>query len=888
MKPLSKELRNKFERTIENAREIAEEAARIALEQLGVGEASPYSYLSEDERALRRRLRAHGRNLGDVRDPKTETQEIDRLVEEIAYEHWHRMLFARFLAENDLLMYYEDDDIENAVPVTLSECDELAQELGMKNGWEVAAKFATKMLPQVFRADSPVFEVELPPEKQRQLENLVSDIECEVFIASDSLGWTYQFWQSKKKRQVNNSEIKISGKELPIVTQLFTENYMVQFLLDNTLGAWWVKKKLASIGDSNYLSENDIREMCKLPGVSLNYLRFTKNSENSWEPLINDFSGWPKDLSDLKVLDPSCGSGHFLVSIFLMLVPIRMELESLHPELACDAVIKENLYGLEIDQRCVELAAFSLALSAWKYDGTRGFRKLPEINLAWCGQTINAEGKDWIELEDEEKDLKLHLEAMQAIFKNASTLGTLINPKRIYETNLFEKEHKCINRLLKNKMISKKYEESEISIIVKGFEKAIKLLSYKYNWIVTNPPYLSRSKQDNILRDYLERFYPKSKFDIATSFVERLLEFCQKGTKISLVLPNNWMYMKSYKEFRCKLLLEHGVDYLVNIGEGGFESTAAAGAFVVVLGLDYGSNDDKVYALDVSREGKIETIKKNLLTLTFGEYCKSQFLDNKDSIIKLSYSKEELLLGDFADSWQGLVTTDTNRYVRNYWELNKLNSKWEFYISSPNTTSDYRGRENIIMWDEECGSLHNEKKAHNFPSKNVLGRYGVILSQVRNFYCSIYTGEIFNDGSVPIIPKSKELLLPIYCYCQSDEFTKEVRKITQSLRVTNGYFLNIPFDISYWKSIANEKYPNGLPKPYSDDPTQWIFHGHPSKAVDPLQVAVARLLGYRWPAELDDEMELSDEARELIAQSQSLLPYADKNGIVCIPSVRGC
>ena len=113
MKPLSKELRNKFERTIENAREIAEEAARIALEQLGVGEASPYSYLSEDERALRRRLRAHGRNLGDVRDPKTETQEIDRLIEEIAYEHWHRMLFARFLAENDLLMYYEDDDIEN-------------------------------------------------------------------------------------------------------------------------------------------------------------------------------------------------------------------------------------------------------------------------------------------------------------------------------------------------------------------------------------------------------------------------------------------------------------------------------------------------------------------------------------------------------------------------------------------------------------------------------------------------------------------------------------------------------------------------------------------------------------------------------------------------------
>lgn len=267
MKPLSKELRNKFERTIENAREIAEEAARIALEQLGVGEASPYSYLSEDERALRRRLRAHGRNLGDVRDPKTETQEIDRLVEEIAYEHWHRMLFARFLAENDLLMYYEDDDIENAVPVTLSECDELAQELEMKNGWEVAAKFATKMLPQVFRADSPVFEVELPPEKQRQLENLVSDIENEVFNASDSLGWTYQYWQSKKKNEINNSGNKVGDKELPAVTQLFTEPYMVEYLIDNSLGAWWANRCLKKKYLSSEISETGLQERISLPNL---------------------------------------------------------------------------------------------------------------------------------------------------------------------------------------------------------------------------------------------------------------------------------------------------------------------------------------------------------------------------------------------------------------------------------------------------------------------------------------------------------------------------------------------------------------------------------------------------------------------------------------------
>ncbi len=303
MKPLSKELRNKFERTIENAREIAEEAARIALEQLGVGEASPYSYLSEDERALRRRLRAHGRNLGDVRDPKTETQEIDRLIEEIAYEHWHRMLFARFLAENDLLMYYEDDDIENAVPVTLSECDELAQELEMKNGWEVAAKLATKMLPQVFRADSPVFEVELPPEKQRQLENIVSNIEGDVFKASDSLGWAYQFWQNKRKASINESGVKIGEDELPAVTQLFTEDYMVDFLIDNSLGAWWANKKL----DDNILkktkTESELKNYIRLENQEFSFLRFIKDDLGKWKTLNDEAFLSISKISEIKLLE---------------------------------------------------------------------------------------------------------------------------------------------------------------------------------------------------------------------------------------------------------------------------------------------------------------------------------------------------------------------------------------------------------------------------------------------------------------------------------------------------------------------------------------------------------------------------------------------------------
>jgi hypothetical protein len=279
MQPLDKTYRNALERTVKEARDVTEAASRSVLDQLGVGEAKPFAHLTEEERQLRRRLRAHGRQLGDLRKADGE-QETSCLAEEVAYEHWHRMLFARFLAENELLMYPDPDD---PVAISLEECEDLAADEGAKNGWELAARYASQMLPQIFRMDSPVFELSLPPEHQQQLEHLLSDLPVKVFTASDSLGWVYQFWQAKKKDEVNASEVKIGARELPAVTQLFTEPYMVSFLLDNSLGAWWIGKVIkdglrteAQEKLHTAATEEELREFFALPGVPLEYLRFIK------------------------------------------------------------------------------------------------------------------------------------------------------------------------------------------------------------------------------------------------------------------------------------------------------------------------------------------------------------------------------------------------------------------------------------------------------------------------------------------------------------------------------------------------------------------------------------------------------------------------------------
>ena len=127
----------------------------------------------------------------------------------------------------------------------------------------------------------------------------------------------------------------------------------------------------------------------------------------------------------------------------------------------------------------------------------------------------------------------------------------------------------------------------------------------------------------------------------------------------------------------------------------------------------------------------------------------------------------------------------------------------------------------------------------------------------------------------------------VWAFCSSPEFVAKVRKIDQKLTITNATLVKVPFDLGHWIKIAEEKYPNGLPEPESDDPTQWLFHGWPEKSTALLHVGVARLLGYRWPAEFDDKMRLSNRARALVKRCDELTKFADVDGIVCIPSVRG-
>ena len=440
MPSLSKENRKLLENTVAAARVIAVKGATTVLrDQYAVGESAPWPHMSDLENKLRVRLRAHGRQLGDRRGPR-DTQELDRLAQACAYEHWHRMLFARFLAENDLLL-----DPDHSVAMTLEEIRELAQE--QHRDWqELAAELAQRMLLAVFRPEDPVLSITLPPETRLQLEEKLALLPAEVFLADDSLGWVYQFWQRDEKDRVNKSEVKIGADELPAVTQLFTEDYMVLFLLENTLGAWWTAKRHAEGKDP------------ALPGYTFTYLRLNEDGS----PAAGSFDGWPRMAKELRVLDPCMGSGHFLVFALPILARMRMEEEDLGLTDALAAVLKDNLFGLEIDERCAQIAAFNLALAAWRMAGEHF--PLPELNLACCGIGPNATKEQWIRLGEEiaarggmpananlfgtedsllSEPVKRTMESLHELFSQAPVLGSLIDPSKL-RVDLFQTDYKTV------------------------------------------------------------------------------------------------------------------------------------------------------------------------------------------------------------------------------------------------------------------------------------------------------------------------------------------------------------------------------------------------------------------------------------------------------------
>lgn len=532
MPVLTTQQRNTLESAVKLARKLAETGARNALQALAVNNPEPFAHMSPEQRTLRNRLRNKARLLGDELSA-TGYQQIDHLSYELAYENWHKMLFAKFLEANGLLMH------TSGVAVTMDECEELAKEEGFADKWEAAAAYASKMLPAIFRPEDPVMQVHFASNDRIKLEEVLDGLDNYIFTADDALGWVYQYWQSEAKRKVEEEEktgVKINGTKLPAKTQLFTEHYMVQFLIDNTIGAWWMCRNSGKIGPVNF-----------------DYLKTQANGAPSTEK----FEDWPETTKDVTILDPCMGSGHFISSVFQVLAKLRIYEENLNPKDATLKVIKENIFGLELDARCTQIAAFNLALTAWKF--CCEYFPITEMNLACSGIAPKGKKIDWLNLVNKEPNLEIRQRLSNGMatlydhFQLAPELGSLLSPTLIQSdafTANFTEVSSYLSKALKSEIDN---DSSDRGVIASGIAKAGEILSKKYTLQITNVPYLKKGKLDEKIVEFIEAKYPSSKESLETVFLERMLQSSSPGGICCSVMPQNWVFLTSYKKLREKL-----------------------------------------------------------------------------------------------------------------------------------------------------------------------------------------------------------------------------------------------------------------------------------------------------------------------------------------------
>ena len=306
-----------------------------------------------------------------------------------------------------------------------------------------------------------------------------------------------------------------------------------------------------------------------------------------------------------------------------------------------------------------------------------------------------------------------------------------------------------------------------------------------------------------------------------------------------MVMPQNWLFLSSYKKQREHLLKQVTWNLLARLGSGAFDTISGEVVKAILLSLTKTTPNNK-HLLSGVDASEPKTVQEKAGILERGQLSLvSQLLqlESPDSVIVFHNIETSSLLSESATINYGSKPGQTDRVVRLFWELEKLTDKWQYLESTPSGKSVFSGKEKL------CFSLKEVEKqkisGFGVRSPDVWGKSGIIQSQMSDLPFSIYCGNIFDNNTSVLHANNDNELSALLAFLESGQYVEEIRKLNQKLDVAAHTMVKVPFDLEYWTKIAEEKYPNGLPKPYSDDPTQWIFHGHPAPAEEPLQVDVS-------------------------------------------------
>ena len=540
------------------------------------------------------------------------------------------------------------------------------------------------------------------------------------------IGWLYQYYNTEPKNKAFAKKGKITKEEIPAVTQLFTPDWIVRYMVENSLGRMWVEGH----------PDDELKGKWKY------YLDEAKQEEDVQQELDKIKAEYTTlKPEDIKLIDPCMGSGHILVYAFDVFMQIY-ENAGWSQRDAAQSIIKNNIYGLDIDDRAAQLSYFAVLMKARQYDRrilTRGIE--PNVYAVQESNGINRSQLKYFGAgltEEEKQTALLQMEGLLNTLNDAKEYGSLLNVES-YDWELL------------GRFVESSNTEGQISFDTYGLEETVeklkrlirigKVMAQKYEVVVTNPPYAGTSNLSAKVNNFVKKNYPDSKADLFAVFIERCGEMLKKNGYQAMITQHSWMFIGSFEKLRNKMLNCNLIN-MVHLGIKAFEEIG--NDVVQTCSFIYQKNKKNNYLTKFVRLVEYKSYSEktkeffnthnridskcmrfgNIPGIPYAYYVSDNFIDNFENA---KYIED---YGKLTGSQN--ITGDNEKYLRLFWEVEKeqVGNEWRLYAKGGDYRQYYGNLSYIVNWSEEARNFYATNKTSNLLAEDFWYKEGITYSAI--------------------------------------------------------------------------------------------------------------------------------------------------------------
>lgn len=781
------------------------------------------------------------------------------VIEEFAYTWFNRIVALRFMEVHDFLPHgfrvlssrdggFEPEILKN---VTFVKDDlkldlELISKLKAQGKIDEAYRYVlfrqckalSGVLPMLFDVDSDYLELLLPKAllKGDTFITKIREISEEDFLNDiEVIGWLYQFYVASDRQAFRDAKV-VTKDLIPTLTQVFTPDWIVRYMTENSVGRLW----LESYPDSTLKS-------------SMKYYVEDAKQEADVQRKIDAIKYKNVNPEDIRVIEPCCGSGHILVYIFDLLYKMYEERGYQAREIPT-LILKNNLVGLEIDKRAAQLASFSLVMKARSLNSrffSQNYYVIPNVVEIWDSRDLLSYNYEStiVELKlltDEEiKNIKWLVET----FRYGKTVGSLIK----VEKKDFDSIRKSIEKIEHNAVLTI-FNSDFLSTGIRCLRHLLKqaeVMSAKYDVMITNPPYLGISKMEANPKQYLIDKYPNSKSDMFAMFMEA--PYCKKNGFISMVNPDSWMFLVSFENLRKTIIMKQSIVNMIHLGLGAFDATVQTTSFVIRNSALAGNG---VYFRLVDEKDKESAFFGGGITANLEAFnaIPSNIFAYWISNQMINVFAKSKQLCSLAEPKVGLQTADNNRFLREWFEVGFDNiffkatdyihamytgKKWFPYNKGGDFRKWYGNNDYVVNWKDNGKEIRsiigtNGKIASRTQNTQYYFRQSITWSKISSGNIAFRykpQGHIFDVAGTSIFNDNMTVLKYLLGLLNTELMQFILNATSPTLNYEVGQIANLPIQINEEKkeivqSIVDENI-NKSKEDWDNFETSWDFKKHP-------------------------------------------------------------